>query len=166
MSEETEGVAQEEQFRRVMGRFATGVSVVTAAGSDGEPHGFTANAVTSVSLDPLLVLICIDRGSLSLSALLESGCFGVSFLRVGQEKLARRFAGGERDQRFRGLSTFRGDTGSPILADALGWLDCTLWKTVEAGDHVVVFGRVRDTGVGPEGNPLVFYEGRYRTVTS
>lgn len=149
-----------------MSRFATGVSVVTASGSDGEPLGFTANAVTSVSLDPLLVLVCVDRDSLSLPDLLDAGRFGVSFLRAGQAVLARRFAATDRQGRFHDVEVSHSVAGTPILSRSLAWLDCTVWKTVEAGDHLVVFGEVRACGTGADGDPLVFYGGRYLTVRS
>jgi flavin reductase (DIM6/NTAB) family NADH-FMN oxidoreductase RutF len=159
------GPEGEARFRQVMGHFATGVAVVTGVDREGAPLGFTANAVSSVSLEPLLVLVAVDRGSASLPALLERGAFGISFLPASDEELARRFADRERNARFDGVSLRMGTTGVPLLAEALAWLDCSLWRTVEAGDHLVLFGEVLECGVERDDEPpLVFYQGRYGTV--
>lgn len=144
-----------------MGRFATGVAVVTGMGLDGEPRGFTANAVTSVSLDPLLILISVGRSSSSLPALLATESFAVSFLRERDREVATRFAVGDKDSRFSQLSWRSEVTGSPVLDDALAWLDCSLWKAVEAGDHQVLFGKVQACGLGEDGDPLLYYRGGF-----
>jgi len=155
-----------DRFRHVMGHFATGVAVVTGRDPEGSPLGFTANAVASVSLDPLLVLVAVDRSSTSLPMLLKQEAFALSFLSAGHEELARRFAAEVRENRFEGLPLRVEATGSPVLEGALAWLDCSLWKTVDAGDHVVLFGRVERCGVDRKGEaPLVFYGGGYGTVT-
>lgn len=159
------GTRQADRFRRVMARFTTGVAVVSAVDEGGEPLGFTANAVASVSLDPVLVLVAVDRNSASLPTLLASGAFALSFLKADHADLARRFSSEGRDARFRGLELGVERTGAPVLRDALAWVDCTLWKVVEAGDHLVVFGEVEACDVQDEGAPLLFYEGRYRTLT-
>lgn len=152
------------RFREVMGRFATGVAIVTGETRAGDPFGFTANAVASVSLDPLLVLVGVDRDSASLPALRASGRFALSFLAEDDRELALRFARAEREARFEGLDLRREATGAPVLERALGWLDCSLWKEVEAGDHHVLFGEVEGCGAGGEAAPLVFYDGRYRSL--
>lgn len=152
------------RFRKVMGHFATGVTLVTGTGDDGIPVGLTANAVTSVSLDPPLILVCLDRGSDSRPVLTRTGCFGVSILRAGQEELARRFASANPEHRFDGLSLRTEVTGAPLLDDALGWADCRVWKEVEAGDHVILVGRVVACGVEDRGSPLVFFQGGFGTV--
>lgn len=152
-----------KRFREVMGNFATGVAVVTGLDPEGNPLGFTANAVSSVSLDPLLVLVSVDRESTSLPALLGSGGFALSFLRQEDQELARRFARTERDARFEGLELGSGATGVPILRDALAWVDCSLWRSVEAGDHLVLFGKVEACGTHGAGEPLIFFQGRYGT---
>jgi len=154
------------QFRDVMGRFATGVAVITGVAPDGTPFGFTANALTSVSLEPLLVLVCVGRDSSSLPALREAGRFGVSVLARGDERLARRFASEEPNLRFKGID-LRSDPAAshpPILQRALAWLDCDLWREIDAGDHVVVFGEVRACGERPDLEPLVFFGGNYGTM--
>lgn len=147
-----------------MGCFPTGVAVVTAAGPGGELLGFTANAVASVSLDPLLVLVCVDRDSQSLEGLLSSGRFALSFLPADGRDLAERFSSGTREDRFEGVDTREVVNGSPVLARSVAWVECTLWKTVEAGDHLVVLGRVTEGGMGEGTDPLVFHRGRYGTV--
>ena len=157
-------MTEEERFRRVMGHFATGVAVVTGRNDDGADLGFTANAVASVSLNPRLVLVCVDHDSASLPALQRHGAFALSFLGASQEDLARRFAGGTREDRFTGVSTRVEETGAPILDDTLAWLDCRIWKEVEAGDHVLLIGQVERCGGGQADEPLVFYRGAYGTV--
>lgn len=152
-------------FREVMGRFATGVAIVTGVDPDGDPRGFTANAVTSVSLDPLLILISVARSSSSLPSLLASEAFAVSFLRDSDREVATRFAVGDRDSRFTDLAWRQEVTGSPILEDALAWLDCSLWKVVDAGDHQVLFGKVEACGVGEAGDPLLYFRGGFGVMT-
>jgi flavin reductase (DIM6/NTAB) family NADH-FMN oxidoreductase RutF len=154
----------EMRFREVMGRFATGVAIVTGADPQGRPLGFTANAVASVSLDPLLVLVSVGRESASLPSLLETGRFALSFLGEGDEMLARRFAGDARGSRFERLDLEIKVTGAPVVRGGIAWLDCSLWKKVDAGDHVVLFGEVESCGLGRDADPLVFYRGEYRTV--
>ncbi len=155
-----------KQFREVMGHFATGVAVVTGSTRDGDAFGFTANAVASVSLDPLLVLVSVSRNSASLPLLLEAGHFALSFLGAEDEALARRFARDSRRTRFTGLDLAEGTTGAPVIRGAIAWVDCSVWKTVESGDHVVVFGEVEGCGVGSGGDPLIFHRGRFGTVSS
>jgi flavin reductase (DIM6/NTAB) family NADH-FMN oxidoreductase RutF len=153
-----------DRFRRIMGCFPTGVAVVTATEPGGESLGFTANAVASVSLEPRLVLVCVDRKSQSLEGLLASGRFALSFLPADGRDLAERFSFGTREDRFEGVDTRPGNNGSPILTRSVAWVECTLWKTVEAGDHQVVFGRVTEGGLREGEEPLVFHRGRYDTV--
>ncbi len=152
-------------FREVMGHFATGVAVVTGMDPDGHPRGFTANAVTSVSLDPLLILISVGRSSSSLPTLLASKAFAVSFLRDSDREVATRFAVGDRRSRFTELAWHSEATGSPVLDDALAWLDCSLWKVVDAGDHQVLFGRVEACGLGEAGDPLLYFRGGFGVMT-
>lgn len=160
----TDGMTDQERFRQVMGHFATGVAVVTGRDGDGQTLGFTANAVVSVSLDPLLVLVGVDHASSSLPALRESGVFALSFLGASQKGLARRFAAETRAERFAGVPIRTEETGAPILEEALAWLDCRVWKEVEAGDHLLLIGEVERCGGGEGEEPLVFYRGAYGTV--
>jgi flavin reductase (DIM6/NTAB) family NADH-FMN oxidoreductase RutF len=148
------------RFRTVMGSFPTGVAVVTSLRRDGEPVGLTVNSLTSVSLDPLLLLVCIDHGSASHRAILESGAFAVNLLGEDDSAISDTFARGERGERFADLAWDTGRTGSPILADALGWVDCSIHQTHVAGDHTIVVGRVEGFEVS-EAWPLVYHLGRY-----
>jgi flavin reductase (DIM6/NTAB) family NADH-FMN oxidoreductase RutF len=148
-----------EEFRRVMGHFATGVTVVTSRGVDGVPLGLTVNAFTSVSLDPLLVLVCIHRRASGHDALLESGHFAVNVLRRDQEELALRFSGKDASERFRDLPAPDGPLGSPLIPEALAWLECRIRDVFPGGDHSVVLGEVVGCQAR-DGEPLLFFQGR------
>ena len=155
----------EGTFRRVMGHFATGVTVVTVRRPEGGFLGLTVNAFTSVSLDPLLVLVCINRGGFSHDELLASGAFAVNVLGREQEDLAQRFATGDPRTRFRGLNAEAGPSGSPLLEGALAWLDCEIHETHRGGDHSIIVGRVLACHAR-EGDPLLFFRGRLRGMES
>lgn len=158
-------VISEHRFRHVLGHFATGVAVVAGADPEGEYAGLTVNSITAVSLDPPLVLVCVAQASLSREVFLASSAFAISILGRRDLRLARRFAGDLRDSRFSDVAVRIAETGAPILEGCLAWLDCALWKSVEAGDHTVLFGEVRSCGVSGEGSdPLVFFRGGYGTV--
>lgn len=146
-----------------MGRFTTGVTVVAARRPDGAPCGLTANAVASVSLRPLLILVCLDRSATSHDYIVGGGTFAVSVLTVGDEALARRFSVGNRDERFEDVAWHDQVTGSPVLDGALAWLDCEIRDVYGAGDHSIVVGEVLECGAG-EGEPLLFYHGEYRRM--
>ena len=151
------------RFRRVLGHFATGVTVVTtagAAGPTGAPAGLSVNSFTSVSLDPPLVAFCVAEGSTTWPRIRALGSFCVNILSDDQEDLSRVFATRSADK-FRGVGWRPAESGAPILAGALAWLDCTVEADYRAGDHVIVVGRVRDTGVARKEGPLVFYRGGY-----
>ncbi len=154
-----------ERFRSVMSHFATGITVVTGADAEGQGVGLTANAFTSVSLRPPLILVCLANESRSREVFLATSRFAVGILRSGDEALAHRFAGDTRDARFDDLAFRTEVTGAPVLDRALAWLDCRLWDSVEAGDHTVLFGEVMACGVSGDADPLVFFQGSYRTVT-
>lgn len=147
------------RFRDVMGHFATGVTVVTTRDARGEPAGFTASAVSSLSLDPLLLLVCVDRGSETLGHLEAAAPFAVNVLAGDHQELALRFASSLREDRFAGLDLVEAATGSPILADALAWLDCTVHEVLEGGDHAIVLGRV-EACAARDGVPLIYHRGR------
>jgi flavin reductase (DIM6/NTAB) family NADH-FMN oxidoreductase RutF len=149
-------------LRGVLGRFATGVTVVSTLDSDGEPCGLTVNSFTSVSLEPPLVLVCIDHRADNHAHLLGHGWFGISVLSESQEALSRRFASRER-RKFDGLDQIRGHSGVPLLVGALAHLECRLVEAFEAGDHTILLGRVeRLTQFG--GRPLLFYGGAYHRI--
>ena len=151
------------RYRAVIGHFATGVCVVTAQGPEG-PVGMTANAVCSVSLQPLLLLVCFDRGARTLPVVQGSGRFGVNVLAQGQEPLAALFASKTPEtEKFAGVP-HHDHAGVPVLEGALAWLGCDLTELVEAGDHVIGIGAVHLAEAG-EGDPLVWYRGGYGSFT-
>ncbi|WP_131739319.1 flavin reductase family protein [Actinomadura roseirufa] len=146
-------------MRRVMGRFATGVAVITTVDAAGDPHGMTLNSLTSVSLDPPLILVCFGSRARTAVAVAESGRFAVSILAARQEPIALRFAGRGEDH-FAGLPLSYGEHDVPVVPDALAHLECEVDRQVVAGDHVVVFGAVRRT-CDREGVPLAFLGGGF-----
>jgi flavin reductase (DIM6/NTAB) family NADH-FMN oxidoreductase RutF len=155
------GVAP-ELLRSAMGRFATGVSVVTAHDRDGEPVGTTANSLTSLSLDPPLLLVCFARESLTLAAVRAGGAFAVNVLGAHQSRLSSAFARRGSRAAWGGVSHARGATGAPRLGDALATLDCTVERILDGGDHDIVIGRVHEAALGePDRAPLVFFGGAY-----
>jgi 3-hydroxy-9,10-secoandrosta-1,3,5(10)-triene-9,17-dione monooxygenase reductase component len=152
-----------EELRAVMGRFATGVTVVTTAGEGGRPLGSTANAVSSVSLSPPLVLVCLREESETLAALRRSGVFAINVLAEDQRGIADRFA--RRDAGWDGVHHEQRDTGSPLLDGTLATLDCAVHDETPGGDHAIVIGRVLGVRVseGPR-PPLLFSEARYHGI--
>ena len=159
-------VTAAERFREVMGHFATGVTLVSGVRPDGTAVGLTANAVASISLEPALLMVSVDRESSSLPVLLESGRFAVSVLRAEHNLLARRFSAMAPEDRFDGLPLRNAGSGVPILDDCLAWIDCRMWKVVEAGDHLILLGEVVGCGAGDPGPPLIFFRGEFGTVDS
>lgn len=149
------------ELRRVMGHFATGVAVVTAMDMEaGRPYGLTANAVASVSLEPPLVLACVEKGSDTHPRIRAAQGFAISVLAADQEALARRFAGGDAAEKFRGVAYRRETTGAPVLEGALAWLDCRLWAEYPGGDHTIFVGEVM-AGDARAGEPLIFFRSGY-----
>jgi flavin reductase (DIM6/NTAB) family NADH-FMN oxidoreductase RutF len=148
-----------DTFRAVLGRFASGVTVVTARDAEGHDHGMTVSAFCSVSLDPPLVLACIGHDASMHPVIVREDRFGVSILTVGQEALARRFAD-QRSDRFDGVGYTRGRLGVALLDDAIAHLECTVVDRREAGDHTIVIGRV-ESASPDQGRPLVYYRGGY-----
>lgn len=149
------------EFRRLLGHFATGVSVVAAREpGTGEPHGLTVNALCSVSLEPPLVLVCVEQDSVTHGLIARSNAFSVNILATEQERLSRRFAMPELASKFEGVAWREEATGSPVLEDALAWLDCRLDASHVAGDHTIFIGEVV-AGDAREGGPLLFYRGGY-----
>jgi flavin reductase (DIM6/NTAB) family NADH-FMN oxidoreductase RutF len=149
-------------FRAAMGMLPTGVTVVSASGADG-PAGATANAVCSLSIEPMLMLACLDRGSRTLLAVQAANRFGISVLHAGQEPLARAFAGkGPVADKWRGVGWSERD-GIPAIDDALAFLACELRDVIAGGDHVIVTGEVTALETS-DGVPLVFHAGEYRPL--
>lgn len=160
--------AESKRFRDVIGRFATGVTVVTL--HDGEqPIGMTANAVSSLSLDPLLILFCVDKGASAYDALASAEEFAVNLLALEQRELSGFFATtgrGEDGDAMGGFSYREGMTGAPLLDGTLGWFDCRPWARYEGGDHTIVVGEVVDFQLAqPDGDPLLFFGGGYRELS-
>jgi flavin reductase (DIM6/NTAB) family NADH-FMN oxidoreductase RutF len=150
-------------FRQLLGRFATGVVVVTTTAADGRPLGMTANSLTSVSLDPPLVLLCIDHDAAMHDALVASSEFAVNILRSTQEAISRRFAG-QHDDRFDGIGYRLSPRGLVLLDGALAHIECQRYELHEAGDHTIVIGRVV-SGTTAEGRPLLYYRGGYAALS-
>ncbi|MGD0602528.1 MAG: flavin reductase family protein [Streptosporangiaceae bacterium] len=163
----TAGLAARE-MRQIFGRFATGITVVTAGRE--APCGMTANAFTSVSLDPPLVLVCIQRNASMHDTIGECGSFAVSMLAAHQEPTARMFADHKRPKgksSFDAVEALPGPyTGAPILCGALAWLECTLATVYDGGDHSIFLGEVQAIGRGETGDALLFYEGRFHRLES
>ncbi|MBI3569089.1 MAG: flavin reductase family protein [Gemmatimonadetes bacterium] len=149
-------------FRRVLGSFASGVTVVAVRGDDGADHGMTVSAFCSVSLEPPLVLVCIDHAATCAPRIAAATHAGISILGGEQAALSRRFADPAAD-RFDGVAVVRGVTGVPLLDGALAHLECRLVARYEAGDHAIVVGEVvAATATGDD--PLVYFRGQYRAV--
>jgi flavin reductase (DIM6/NTAB) family NADH-FMN oxidoreductase RutF len=153
---------EKNQLRQVMGHFATGVTIITTVNKEGQLHGLTANAFTSVSLEPPLLLISVDKKAESWPAFEESKVFTVNILGDDQEALSRKFAvsGGNK---FEGVAYRRGANGAAILEGALAFIECTLYAAYEGGDHSLYLGEIQEASVR-EGKPLVFFRGGYRNL--
>ena len=150
-----------EQFRSVMGHFVTGVTVVTVATNEG-PVGLTANAVCSLSLEPLLLLVCFDNDARTLPVVRRTGRFGVNVLAAGQEDLARLFASKRPErEKFAGVAHTVHD-GIPVIEGVLAWVGCRLERLIPGGDHTIGIGAVEAAEAG-RGRPLIWYRGEYRT---
>lgn len=158
-----------KELRGVLGRFATGITVVTAAGRAG-PHGMTANSFTSVSLDPPLILVCVKHSAFMHAALLEAGSFAVSILSAGQEHTARYFADHARPRDEHEFDVVGSDpgprSGAPILTGALAWLECELAAVHEGGDHSIFLGEVTNAGRDESVGALLFYTGGFHRLES
>jgi 4-nitrophenol 2-monooxygenase / 4-nitrocatechol 4-monooxygenase, reductase component len=147
-----------DEFRNVIGHFATGVTVITAVDEE-RPYGTTASAVTSLSLEPPMMLVCLDRESQTGRAITVAGRFAVNILGEDQADLALRFATKAPDK-FDGVATTTGVFGEPLLADALATLECRVVEQTQGGTHVVFFGEV-EAGSARDGAPLAYYRGQF-----
>ncbi len=141
-----------------MGRFATGVTVVTAV-AGGEPIGFTCQSFVSLSLEPPLVALAPAKSSTSWPRMAAAGAFCINVLAADQVGLARAFASSGSDK-FAGVEWSLGSLGAPVIGNVLAWAQCVLELVHDAGDHEIVVGRVADLGTG-EGSPLVYYRGSF-----
>ena len=153
-----------KELRRVMGLFATGVTVLTTRDAEGRPYGLTANAVTSLSLDPPLLIICIDKKAETHPHFFDSRCFVVNILAEDQEALSTRFAKSGGDK-FGSLPFSTNQDGVPVLEGTLAHIECRITETHEGGDHVIHIGEVHHAELRG-GRPLLFFQGRYRCLES
>jgi flavin reductase (DIM6/NTAB) family NADH-FMN oxidoreductase RutF len=149
-------------FRQVCARFATGITVTTTRAEDGSPQGLTASSFTSVSLNPPLILVCIDHNSGVLQHFRTSAYFAVNILREEQEEVSNLFAF-RKDDRFEEVSWRPGKTGSPLLEDCLAHLECAVYRILDVGDHAVAMGEVVHADIG-EGLPLLYYGSAYQRL--
>ncbi len=154
------------EFRKAMGSFATGVTIITVD-LDGDVHGMTANAFASVSLDPLLVLVCVDHNTRTHAHLHAKKRFGITGLREDQRAISEDYARPDRTHETAETDARaefdRTGHGTPMLRGALAYLECRLHSSQEAGDHTVFIAEVEDV-VGRGGEPLLFFRGKYRSV--
>ena len=160
------GVTDPKVLRRAFGTFATGVTIVTVGGSVA--HGMTANSFASVSLDPPLALVCVDKDAIMHTNLTAAGCFGVSILAADQEEIARHFANRWRPlgiAQFEPVSWEPGRlTGAPLIAGAVTHFECELWRAYGGGDHTIFLGKVVSLDRRSDDEVLVFINGRFRAV--
>lgn len=152
-----------DTFRSVLGRFATGVTIITTTDGAGRDHGMTVSAFCSLSLEPPLVLACIARDATMHPMLADGAAFVVNVLAAGQEPLSRRFASGDPNDRFVGVGFTRAAAGPAVLDDVLAWLECRVAALHDGGDHTIVVGRVEHAGVRQE-RPLLYYRSGYATL--
>ena len=149
-----------DRFRSVLGRFATGITVITTRDATGRDHGMTVSAFSSLSLDPPLVLACVDRTASMLVALNRGAWMTVNILSATQEALSRRFSNLDADARFEGIGFSRGPQGGPILDDVLAHLECRIVEQNMSGDHAICIGEVHAAEARDE-RPLLYYRGGY-----
>ncbi|MFG1684881.1 flavin reductase family protein [Nonomuraea sp. NPDC049269] len=161
----TERHVERDAYREVVGRFATGVAIVTTR-LDGIDHAMTVNSFTSVSLDPLLVLFCAEKVARFHDAVLEAGVWGVSVLPASMEDASRFFAhrGRELDGQLDRWAHDRGESGVALFTGALATLEARTTAVHEGGDHSIVVGGVTSLGGPVDGRPLVYHQGRYKTL--
>ena len=159
MPPEAEQNIDHREFRRALGHFMTGVTIVTTVDSEGRPRGLTANSFTSVSLEPPLILVCIGQTAASFSEFQTTDRFAVSVLAAEQRDTSKLFAS-QRDDKFETVAWRMGEGGSPILDTGLAWYECHVHDRILAGDHLILIGRVISCRRKP-GRPLGFFQGGY-----
>ncbi|GAA1548181.1 flavin reductase family protein [Kribbella lupini] len=166
MTPDSSGSIAPADFRTALSRFASGITIMSTL-QGGVAHAMTASAFTSVSLDPPLVLVCVDKGVRMHEAVLSRGDWAVSVLAAGDQAVAERFARSGRDlySQFDGIPTVPGPkTGCPLVAGAPAWLECRTWATYEGGDHTIVVGEVLSLGAADDPSALIYYAGQYRDL--
>ena len=158
----TQNAVDQAQFRQLLGRFATGVTVITARDASGRPHGMTANSLSSVSLEPPLLLLSIDHEAAMHGLLVTVPRFAINILASDQETVSRRFAQ-DREERFDGIGYQESPRGLILLDGALAHIECERAATHEAGDHTILVGRVV-AGSAVDGRPLCYFRGGYASL--
>ena len=155
-------VIEAQELRRVMGHFATGVAVITTKDQDGAPQGLTANAFMSLSLNPPLVLISVDKGATCYGCFEPNNGFTVNFLSEDQEEISRRFATKGVDK-FADLKWQAGSNGAAVIDGALGSVECKITNCYDGGDHTIVVGEILNVAGNGE-RPLLFFKGKYQRL--
>lgn len=150
-------------LRKVLGKFATGVTIVSTMAGDEKPHGLTINSFTSVSLEPPLVLICISKGAGTLNHFLGNEHFGINILDAKQAEISRTFATHNID-RFANIAWQTGEFGVPLIDCALAYIECKKFATHEAGDHHIIIGKVEKASFDDSKAPLLYYSGHYQKL--
>ena len=150
------------ELRNVFGVFATGVTIITTNDVNGKPFGLTANSYTSLSLDPPLVLVCVDKKVDCYACFEQSKVFAVNFLAEDQEQLSTRFAT-KGIEKFEGVPIRQGSVGVPLLEGAIGFIECKLVNGYEGGDHTIYVGEVQAASASGE-RPLLFFKGKYKKL--
>lgn len=154
--------AEKDLFRLAWGKFPTGVAIVSTLEEDGTPHGMTANSIAPVSLEPLLVLVCVGHQRNTYRYLRQRGRFGLNFLHEGQHEAALYYA---KDPKERvpppPVVWLYAPTGTPRIAEVVAFMDCAVTASCEAGDHTIFIGRVEAIEVSPDGRPLLYYQRRF-----
>lgn len=153
---------EQAEFRRALGHFASAVTVVTAKLQNGDPAGITVTAFSALSLEPPLVLICIDKRARIHDHLARDGSFAVNILSDDQETVSRRFAASEPDQ-FREIGYVEGTGGAPLIHDAVAAIECKIVDLLPGGDHTIIVGEVEGTKIH-EGKPLIYFRGGYGSL--
>ncbi|MEM7542039.1 MAG: flavin reductase family protein [Pseudomonadota bacterium] len=154
-----------DEFRRACGLWATGVSVVTTANKNGNPFGLTMNAVSSLSLDPPMFLVCVDNGSDTMVAMLESRVFCINVLTGSQTEISNKFAKKGQDK-FESINWRPGNIGAPVIGEALLSVECRIAEIFTGGDHKIMAGEVAELhkNDSPDAEPLLYYGGGYRAL--
>jgi len=152
------------ELRNVMGHFATGVTIITTKDNTGKPFGLTANAFSSLSLAPPLVLVCVDKTVDCYACFEDSKVFAVNFLSEEQEQLSRRFAT-KGIEKFEGVACRSGELGTPVLEGTLGHIECKVVNSYEGGDHTIYVGEIQGASASGD-RPLLFFKGKYYRLPS
>ena len=153
-----------DQFRKAWGKFATGVSVVTSIEDDGSVHGMAANGIASVSLDPMLVLVCVDHRRNTYKLIHDSGRFAINILNSSQDRIAEYYARPpERREGDPGAGITVTESGAAYIQDCLTFMDCSVFQEITQGDPTIFIGEVHDLRIH-DGKPLIFYESKFNEL--